>query len=235
MNVLAPNPVTLTCTAKGEPSPDIVWIKEVNGDQMEYSESQDGLDIVSVQSTNMSSSTLTISSTDALDTANYSCMAENVIDSIRSQPAEVTVFGECIACILSSVGSYHSLPTVVAPSVRATQSQYLAIEFEVQELTCEATGVPAPTITFMRNGVLLDGMGNISFTDGNLTDRVNLRQQTQPTLNSNGSYSVTRTLEMLYPIGQDTGNYTCIATVSIAELNQTLSDEDTFNVIVQSK
>ena len=102
MNVLAPDPVTLTCTAKGEPSPDIVWMKEVNGDEMEYSESQDGLDIVTVQSTNMSSSTLTISSTDALDTANYSCMAENVIGSIRSQPAEVTVFGECIACILLS-------------------------------------------------------------------------------------------------------------------------------------
>ena len=102
MNVLAPNPVTLTCTAKGEPSPDIIWIKEVNGDQMEYSESQDGLDIVTVLSTNMSSSTLTISPTDALDTANYSCMAENVIGSIDSQPAEVTVFGECIACILLS-------------------------------------------------------------------------------------------------------------------------------------
>ena len=235
MDVLAPNQVTLTCIAKGEPSPDILWIKEVNGDQMEYSESQDGLDIVTVQSTNMSSSTLTISPTDALDTANYSCMAENVIDSIRSQSAEVTVFGESIACILSNVGSYHSLLTVVTPSIRAAQSQYLAIEFEVQELTCEATGVPAPTITFMRNGVILDRMGNTSFTDGNLTDRVNLRQQTQPTLNSDGSYSVTRTLEMLYPIEQDTGNYTCIANVSIADLSHTLSDEDTFTVIVQSK
>ena len=106
MNVLAPNPVTLTCIAKGEPSPDIVWIKEVNGDQMEYSESQDGLDIATVQSTNMSTSTLTINFTDGHDTANYSCMAGNVIGNIHSQPAEVTVFGECIACTLSSVGSY---------------------------------------------------------------------------------------------------------------------------------
>ena len=103
MTLLAPNPVTLTCSAKGEPSPDIVWIKEVNGEQIEYSESQDGLDIVTVQSTNISSSTLTISPTDALDTANYSCMAGNVIGNIRSQPAEVTVFGECIACVLSSI------------------------------------------------------------------------------------------------------------------------------------
>ena len=139
-----------------------------------------------------------------------------------------------IACILLSICSYSLFPTVVTPSVKAAQSIHLAIEFEVEELKCEATGVPAPTITFVRNGVLLDRMGNISFI-GNLTDRIALRQQTQPTLNSDGLYSVTRTLEMLYPIGQDTGNYTCIASINIAELNQTLSDKDTFNVIVQSK
>ena len=126
----------------------------------------------------------------------------------------------------------HTLLTVVTPTIRAKQSQYLAIEFEVQEVTCEATGVPAPTITFTRIGVFLDRMGNI---DANLTERINLQQQTQPILNSDGLYSVTRTLEMLYPIGQDTGNYICIASVSIAELNQTLSDKDAFNVIVQSK
>ena len=96
LSVLAPSPVTLTCTAKGKPSPDIVWIKEVNGDQIKYFQSQDRLHIATVQRTNMSSSTLTISPTDALDTANYSCMAENLIGSICSQPAEVTVFGECI-------------------------------------------------------------------------------------------------------------------------------------------
>ena len=93
LNVLAPNPVNLTCTAKGKPSPDIVWIKEVNGDQMEYSQSQDRLDIATVQRTDMSTSTLTISPTDALDTANYSCMAENVIGNISSQSAKITVFG----------------------------------------------------------------------------------------------------------------------------------------------
>ena len=92
--------------------------------------------------------------------------------------------------------------------------------------------MPAPTITFTRNGVLLDRIGNI---DPNLTERINLRQQTRPILNSDGLYSVKRTLEILYPIGQDTGNYACTATVTIAELGQVLSDEDIFNVIVQSK
>ena len=126
----------------------------------------------------------------------------------------------------------HILLIVVTPTIRAEQSQYLAIEFEVQEVTCEATGVPAPTITFTRNGVLLGRMGKI---DANLTEKINLKQQTWPVLNSNGLYSVKRTLEILYPIRQDAGNYICIASVSIAELSQSLSDEDTFNVIVQSK
>ena len=96
LNVLAPNPITLTCTAKGKPSPDIVWIKEVNGDQMKYFQYQDRLNIATVQRTGMSTSTLTISPTGALDTANYSCMAENVNGNIYSLPAEVTVFGEYI-------------------------------------------------------------------------------------------------------------------------------------------
>ena len=75
-------------------------------------------------------------------------------------------------------------------------------------------------------------MGNIS-TTGNLSERVNLRQQTEPLLNSDGLYMVTRTLEIVYPVGRDTGNYTCTASIEV--LNQTLSDSVTFDVVVQSK
>ena len=89
MSVLAPNPVTLMCTARGEPSPQIVWIKETNG-------MEERLNATTAYSASMATSTLTIDSTDALDTANYSCMAQNLIGSARSQTAEVTVFGEYI-------------------------------------------------------------------------------------------------------------------------------------------
>ena len=126
----------------------------------------------------------------------------------------------------------YSILTVVTPSVVAAQRLYLAIEFQVQELTCSATGVPAPTIFFARGDVILDGMGNIS-TTGNLSERVNLRQQTEPLLNNDGLYMVTRTLEIVYPVGQDTGNYACTASIEV--LNQTLSDSVTFDVVVQSK
>ena len=84
----------------------------------------------------------------------------------------------------------------------------------------------------MRDDVILDREGNIS-TSGNLSERVNLRQQMDPLLNSDGLYMVTRTLEILYPVGEDTGSYTCTASVEV--LNQTLSDSVMFDVIVQSK
>ena len=94
-DVLAPDEVILMCTAEGEPSPDIVWVKEeTNGAMTEFSESGNGLIIDTVKSTSMSFSTLTINSTDSFDTANYSCMAENILGSTTSQPAEVTVFGK---------------------------------------------------------------------------------------------------------------------------------------------
>ena len=105
----------------------------------------------------------------------------------------------------------------------------------MQELTCIATGVPAPTISFMRDGVVLDRMGPTS-SSANLSERVNFLQQSSPILNSNGLYAVNRTLELLNPFGQDTGNYTCTASVTIDELmSLTLSANDTFSVIVQSK
>ena len=93
-SVLAPDPVTLTCIASGQPAPEVVWIKDSGGSQTEYSVSGDGVEISTVQSTTMSTSTFTISSTGPSDTANYSCKAGNILGNTTSQAAEVTVFGE---------------------------------------------------------------------------------------------------------------------------------------------
>ena len=94
MNVLAPDPVSLTCTARGEPSPEIVWIKERNGTQTEYSESEEGVETNTETYTSMSTSTITIGFTDTFVTANYSCVAGNLIGDTTSRPAEVIIFGE---------------------------------------------------------------------------------------------------------------------------------------------
>lgn len=99
VSVVAPDPVTLMCTARGEPLPVIVWIKEANGTQTEYSESENGLEISTVQSTTLTTSTFTIDPTSLTDTANYSCVAENLLGNTTSQPAGVTVFSEWIIAV----------------------------------------------------------------------------------------------------------------------------------------
>ena len=93
-SVLAPDPITLRCIARGEPSPDITWVKDVDGSRTVYTESQDNITITTVQSTATSEGNLTISPTGALDTANYSCIAENTFGSAESQQALVTIFGK---------------------------------------------------------------------------------------------------------------------------------------------
>ena len=93
-SVLAPDPVSLTCIASGEPAPMVVWIKETNGSQTEYSISGDDVEISTIQSTSMSTSTLTINSTDVFVSANYSCIAGNILGNTTSQSAEVIIFGE---------------------------------------------------------------------------------------------------------------------------------------------
>ena len=94
--MIAPNPVSLMCTVRGEPPPGIVWIKEANGIQSQYSESENGIEISTVQSTSESTSTIVIDPTDTFDAANYSCVAENLLGNTTSQPATVTVFSKWI-------------------------------------------------------------------------------------------------------------------------------------------
>lgn len=123
----------------------------------------------------------------------------------------------------------------MTPSVESSQDRFLAIENETATLTCTATGVPAPTIGFMINGIVLDRMGSAS-PGADLRDRVNLQEQSESTLSDDRLYMVTRTLEIFNPVGRDTGNYTCTANVTIEELlNITFSDQYTFELIVQSE
>ena len=91
------------CIARGEPSPDISWVKDVDGNRTVYTESQDNINITTVQSTATSVGTLTISPTEALDTANYSCIAENTFGSDESQQAQVTIFGKLTTLLSSSM------------------------------------------------------------------------------------------------------------------------------------
>ena len=92
--VLAPGAVTLRCRGDGQPLPDIVWIKRLaNGTTFEFTSSSDNINITDVVSKPNKTSYLTIEPTSALDTANYSCRVENLVGSLTSGEAVVTVYG----------------------------------------------------------------------------------------------------------------------------------------------
>ena len=99
VDVLSPNPAILSCTATREPTPQFTWTKVFpNGTTVEtLSESMDNIAILTTFSGENVTSILTIEPTDAFDTANYSCTAENTFGPVTSSNAEVTVFGMIIA------------------------------------------------------------------------------------------------------------------------------------------
>ena len=95
VDVLSPAPAVLNCTTTGEPTPQFTWTKELpNGATVEVSESMSNIAISTTISGGNVTSTLTIEPTDAFDTANYTCTAENMFGSVISSEAEVTVFGK---------------------------------------------------------------------------------------------------------------------------------------------
>ena len=97
VDVLSPAPAVLNCTATGEPTPQFTWTKVFpNGTTVEVPESMSNITISTILSGENVTSTLTIGSTDAFDTANYSCTAENTFGPVTSSEAEVTVFGKVV-------------------------------------------------------------------------------------------------------------------------------------------
>ena len=94
VDVLSPASAVLNCTATGEPTPQFTWNKVLqNGSTVEVSESMANIAISITFSGENVTSTLTIDPTDALDTANYTCTAENTFGPVTSSGAEVRVFG----------------------------------------------------------------------------------------------------------------------------------------------
>ena len=91
ITVLAPDVAELRCQADGQPIPQIVWIRDLDN---QFTMTADNIDITETIDGLNKTSTLTIQSTTAEDTANYSCRAQNLVNSVTSMEAQVTVFGK---------------------------------------------------------------------------------------------------------------------------------------------
>ena len=124
-----------------------------------------------------------------------------------------------VALIFSIYYTVSNSPIITSPTDGFTLT---VNETEVAIFECTATGIPAPTISWYRNGMeLLSG-----------DSRITLSNHTAPTLvQGDGGmvYSVSHTLMLADTRDADSDNYTCVA------LNIVENDSQEFELIVQSE
>ncbi len=103
LNKLSPMSLTLTCSADGLPQPIIAWVRTLDdGTDRIFNTSsvlENGRNIL-VSNSNPSSlntsSTFSVTTTFATDSANYTCIATNRLGSDTSNKSMVSVFGKII-------------------------------------------------------------------------------------------------------------------------------------------
>ncbi|KAM4896067.1 hemicentin-1 [Sylvia borin] len=161
------NPVTFVCDASGIPPPTLVWLK--NGKPIEYLDSLE-VHILS------GGSKLQIARSQLLDSGTYTCIASN--PEGKAQKTYV-------------------LSIQVPPSIAGSEmpSEVSVLLGESVQLLCNATGVPAPDVQWLKDGktVASDDSQRIRVTpDGS-------------------------TLNISRALTSDTGKYTCVATNSAGE------------------
>ena len=105
-------------------------------------------------------------------------------------------------------------------------------ETEDTVITCTASGVPPPTIQFMRGGTVLDRTGDESTIGSTLAERVQLQLATSPVLNSDGMFMVSRSLTIFNLEDRDSDNFNCSAVSDVTEVTIP-SDQVTFELLVQ--
>ena len=100
-------------------------------------------------------------------------------------------------------------------------------------MTCSASGLPSPSISFFRGNESLDeakpGMG-IDFTS-----RAQVGDESMPVLMDVGTLLITRSLTLFNVVDEDSGNLTCQATNNITDISVTRMDNVVFELIVQGQ
>ena len=96
-------------------------------------------------------------------------------------------------------------PTPVVPEIvlPGPGFSYIVNEFQPIAFVCQATGIPAPTINWYRNGILFDEASN---------NRVSIATPgVSPPEGPNDVFSVLRTLTFESTRDDDSDTYTCVA------------------------
>ena len=110
-----------------------------------------------------------------------------------------------LTIVLFSIHTVTPIVTSVYPEVG--QMNYTMNETDTVTFECSATGIPHPTITWLRNGMELNDMTDSRVTVGDLMKMDFTRANDGETVSI-----VTRTLNLINTTDGDSGMYTCMAT-----------------------
>ena len=166
-------PVSFDCTVDSYPSSNITWLH--NGAEVQAAPPRVTISTVQVDNRTQES-TLTLLNTTAKDIGTYTCSAVND-EGLTNTTTELQVLGELALLHLPMywslvhLGTFFSLLSV-APEVAILASQKPTVsisEGAFGALMCTATGVPAPTISWVRDGVMLSD-DNVTFDITSSTD-----------------------------------------------------------------
>ena len=114
------------------------------------------------------------------------------------------------------------VPVVTSVYPEANQMNYTVDEGNSLTFECTATGIPAPEITWLRDGVELNSISDPRINFGIASRPIDVSRDDNETV-----LEVTCTLTLANAVDEDSGSYVCMAT-SIAG-----SGNDTFEGIVQ--
>ena len=120
---------------------------------------------------------------------------------------------------------FHTVtPTVTSVYPEMGQMNYTVNETDTVTFECSATGIPPPTITWLRNGMELNNMTDSRVTVGDPMETNITRDNVGKTVSI-----VTRTLNLMNTIDGDSGMYTCMASNDANPNN----DTEVFELVVQ--
>ena len=220
------------CAAVARPRPSITWYKvEENDSRTMLTGTEEGVNITAMDG-DTDRTRISILSFDPPRpsfSAVYVCVATNPVDSAEAS-ATLTVYGESVYS-WDSIGcsQLHIISCfVVSPNITSvypdepSQMNYTVNMGDVVTFECVATGIPAPSITWFRNGTELSSS---RVTLGNLSESTAMDGDGEIVLQS------TRTLNLSMTQDNDSSSYECRA--SNDATNGEISES--FEVIVQSE
>ena len=175
------------------------------------------------------SSTLTISPTAPSDATDYVCVAENVVNT-DEMISNLTVYGmhmflyvQCMCGMIICVSTcnkqllFHTVtPMVTSVYPEMGQMNYTVNEADTVTFECSATGIPPPTITWLRNGMELNDTTDSRVTVGDPMEIDFTRDNDGETVSM-----VIRTLNLVNTTDGDSEIYTCMATNDADPYNDT--------------